>query len=236
MLMVFKRTSNQTALEAVKRRIHASLFEIRLWNDDLRAIFRAQFDILRHNLTYLRLSLVPMFWMFVPFVLVVAQLQFHYGYDTLEPGDHALVKVQLREGTAGVRPDLVLDAPAGIRVETPGVWIADEREMAWRIAVEEQGDYQLTIRLDGQSFPKSLKVGGGVELLSPIRHGRGLVDQILYPAEGPLPGDTAIEAIHVGYRDRSVSLLGFELHWLLWFLILSIAFAFALRGRMGVTF
>src|SRR4249920_997963 len=80
MLLVVRRTSNQHALDQVKRQIHAALFEIRLFNDDLRAIFRAQADMLRHNLTYLRLSLAPMIWMFVPFVLVIAQLQFQYGY------------------------------------------------------------------------------------------------------------------------------------------------------------
>ena len=83
MLLVVRGTSNQRALDDVKRQIHAALFEIRLFNDDLRAIFRAQGDMLRHNATYLRLSLVPMLWMIVPLALVMAQLQFHYGYQGL---------------------------------------------------------------------------------------------------------------------------------------------------------
>ena len=62
MLIVFKRTSNQAALAEVKRRIHAGLFEIRLFNDDLRAIFRAMGSILLHNLNYLRYSLVTLIW------------------------------------------------------------------------------------------------------------------------------------------------------------------------------
>ena len=37
MLLVFKRTSAQDQLAAVKRRIHAGLFEIRLFNDDMLA-------------------------------------------------------------------------------------------------------------------------------------------------------------------------------------------------------
>jgi hypothetical protein len=77
MLVVFKRTSNQTKLDRVKRQIHASLFEIRLWNDDFGAILRAQLDILRHNLGYLRLSMVPLLFLLPPLALVIAQLQFH---------------------------------------------------------------------------------------------------------------------------------------------------------------
>ena len=41
MLLIFRMTSNQEALEKVKAGIHAGLFEIRLWNDDIRAILRA---------------------------------------------------------------------------------------------------------------------------------------------------------------------------------------------------
>ena len=64
---------------------------------------RAQVDILRHNLTYVRLSLAPMLWMFVPLLLLIAQLQFYYGYDGLVPGQSALVKVRVKQG-ASPRP------------------------------------------------------------------------------------------------------------------------------------
>ena len=60
MLLVVKRTSNQEALAAVKRQIHACMFEIRLLNDDLGAILRAQVELLRHNGRYLLLSLPPL--------------------------------------------------------------------------------------------------------------------------------------------------------------------------------
>ncbi|UCF66078.1 MAG: hypothetical protein JSV80_09735, partial [Acidobacteriota bacterium] len=86
MLIAFKKTSNQPALAAVKRKIHACLFEIRLFNDDMGAILSALLRLLRHNLTYLRLSVTPMLWIIVPFVLIVAQLQFIYGYHGLRPG------------------------------------------------------------------------------------------------------------------------------------------------------
>ena len=97
MLLVYKRTSNQDRLEAVKRQIHACLFEIRLFKDDVPAILRAQTEILRHNAKYLALSLVPMLWMIVPLTLVIAQLQFHYGYRGLRPGEDFIVKARLSQ-------------------------------------------------------------------------------------------------------------------------------------------
>ena len=100
MLLVFKATSDQVRLAAVKRQIHACLFEMRLFNDDLAAVFRAQLEILKHNLSYMRLSLVPMVWMIVPLLLLIAQLQFHYGYRGFQPGQSVMLKVRLQPGSA----------------------------------------------------------------------------------------------------------------------------------------
>jgi hypothetical protein len=113
MLLVYKRLSNQTKLEQVKRQIYAGIFEIRLFNDDFRAILRAQGEILRHNLRYLGYSLVPMAWMLVPLLLVVAQLQFHYGYEGLKPGHPTLLKVKLKR--TGPRGCWVRRRPASRR-------------------------------------------------------------------------------------------------------------------------
>ena len=80
------------------------LFEIRLFNDDLRAILRAQSEILRTNLTYLKLSLWPMVWILPPLVLVMVQLQFHYGYSGLEIDDPVLLEVDFKEGRVSEEP------------------------------------------------------------------------------------------------------------------------------------
>ena len=237
MLLVFRATSNQQAIRDVKRRIHAGIFEIRLFNDDLRAMFRAQFDILRHNLTYLRLSLVPMVWMLVPLVLLIAQLQFYYGYDGFGPGQSAIVKVRLKESaspSSGRAPAVALEAPSGLRVETPLVWIPSEREAAWRIGLETPGDHELTVKLDGRSVTKKVRVSDQVGWRTPERLEAGFLNQLLYPAEAPVDADVPIEAILVAYPEREISLLGYGTHWMIAFFVLSLAFAFALKSRFGV--
>ena len=125
MLLGFRKVSDQDALDAVKRRIYGGVYEIRLYKDDLLTIFSAQLGILRETMTYFRLSMVPMLWMMVPIVIVVIQLQFQYGYASLEPGQTALVQVELTEegaehidATDGA--GISLEAPDGVRVETPG--------------------------------------------------------------------------------------------------------------------
>ncbi len=239
-LLIFKRVSNQDALSEVKRKIHAGLFEIRLFNDDLPAILRAQVEILRHNLTYLRYSLTPMLWILPPLVLLMVQLQSHYGYAGLEVGEPVLVQVQFKEGSAAgveregsTRPTAELVLPDGLEAETGSVWIPSKREMAWRISATKPGDYELKIDLDGEVYTKSVRVRDDVVRRSPVRVAPNVIDQLLYPAEAPLPAGAAIVAISVGYpEDAAWPLMP---RWMWIFFGLSMVFAFALRNRMGVT-
>jgi hypothetical protein len=244
MLCVFKAASNQKDITAVKRRIQAGLFEIRLFSDDLSTILRVQLDILRHTLTYLRLSLVPMLWMIVPFILIAAQLQFHYGYRGLDPGQTALVKVQLKEGwnqnevvapaRPATKPRVWLFAPAGITVETPSVWMPMLREMDWRVRALRWGAYDLRVKAGERVCTKDVQVSREVRRRSPVRIEAGFLNQLLYPAEDPLPTDSPIKSITVTYPDNLI-ILGLPF-WLIVFIALSTVFAFALKKPFGVDF
>lgn len=234
-LLVFKATSNQERLAEVKRKIHAGLFEIRLYNDDLRAILRAQNEILRSNLRYLWHSLPPMLWIIPPLFLVLAQLHFHYGYRGLEPGDPALLTVKLKPGAEvdNPKPPLRLEVPEGLRLDSAGVWAPSLRETTWRLVAEEPGDYRIGVGLGGESWDKSVRVSEAVVRRSPLRPS-GLLDQLLYPAEPPLPAASPIESIALDYPDTGIGLFAMPT-WMWVFFILSLIFAFALRNRLGVT-
>lgn len=237
MLLVFKRTSNQGAIDAIKRKIHASLFEIRLFNDDIRFILRAQLDILRHNLTYVRLSFVPFLWMFVPLTLLIAQLQFIYGYDAIHPGDKAMVKVKLKEGwdRSAPKPDATLAATGGVEVASDGVWVPEKGEMAWNVLGKSAGSHALELTWNGEKISKSVDVGTGHGKRSPFRYAPGFVNAVLYPVEPPLPASSPLESIEVRYADAEVGAFGWEAHWMIVFFILSLVIAFALRKPFGVT-
>jgi hypothetical protein len=241
MLIVFKLVSDQKRLVAVKNQITACLFEIRLFSDDLPAIFRAQGEILRHNLTYMRLSLSPKLvgLMILPLVVLIAQLQFHYGYQGLKPGQAVLVKVQLKDagssGASAVAPAARLEAPAGLRVDTPAIWLPALRELAWQITPEREGAYELKITVGNETLTKSVDATRQVRRRSPVRVEPKLWKEFLYPAEDPLPAASVAREISVGYLENKVNFFGWGLNWMIAFFILSIVFAFVLKGRFGVT-
>ena len=241
LLIVFKHTSNQKALEDVKRKIHAGLFEIRLYNDDFRAIMRAQSGILRANLTYMRYSMAPMIWTLPPLILLIAQLQFHYGYDGLAPGQEVLLKVEFSEGaySGDEKPPVTVTTPEGLQLDDLAVWIPTLGEMAWRLTADAPGHYELEIRngtgdADDATATKTVRVTDSVVRRSPFKV-RGFLNELIYPAEASLPSGGAIESITVTYPEANVDVFGFELHWMIVFFVLSIAFAFILRGPFGVT-
>jgi len=235
LLLIFKRTSNQEALTAVKAKITAGLFEIRLFNDDLRSMFQAQGQILRRTLTYMRLSLVPMLWTLPPLILVIAQLQFHYGYEGFTPGDSTQLQVVLKpDAVPSGKPAIRVSSSNGLSVVEPAVWVPSLREMAWRIDVDAPGSYELGISLGSAAATKSVDASNLIVRRSPLRS-RGFLDELIYPAEAALPADSPFASITIDYDDATVSFFGFGIHWLIAFFVISIAFAFALRKPFGVT-
>jgi hypothetical protein len=241
MLWVFKRVSNQRRLSEIKRRIHAGLFEIRLFKDDLRAMFKAQGEILFANLAYLGHSLVPLLWMIVPFALLVGQLQFHYGFRGLAPRESTVVTVGLEEGwektgiaTLDGRPEVKLEVPPGLRLETPALWIRSKNELAWRVKAESPGDFEINVLAAGESYSKSLRVSGDIVRLAPARVSAGLVGELLNPAEPPLPKSCPLRSIRVSYASSGPMIL--EVSFWIWIFVgLTIVVAFVLRRPMGVT-
>jgi uncharacterized membrane protein (DUF106 family) len=237
-LLVFKWTSNQQRIAEVKRRIHACLFEIRLFNDDLRAILRAQGEILRHVLHYQGLALKPMIWILPPLVLLMVHLHAYYGFRGFVPGDSALLQVELNddwfESASGDRPELRLELPLGLRLETPAMWVPALAEMNWRMASDDWGDYVLRFSIAEEEISKSVRVTDRVVRLSPIRPPASFMDQLEWPSEQPLAASSAVKSISVAYPDQSV--LGWEWRyaWMVVFFALTMVFAIALKGRFGV--
>ncbi len=236
MLPVVARTSDQKRLAETKRGIHASLLEVRLFNDDLRAVLRALGDALRHNAIYLRLSLVPLAWMVIPLALLVTHLQPFYGYTGLVPDAAALVTVELRH--APNRTDAVsaaLEVPAAIRVETDAVRLASSNEVLWRIVPTAIGSYTMTVRVNGIDVTKTLHVSDRAARRSPKRVAAGLADQLLYPSERPLPGDSPVAGITVKYPEPGISVFGWRVHWMVVYAVLSMACALVLARRFRIT-
>jgi hypothetical protein len=210
LLLVIRTSSDQHALAAVKRQMHADLLEIRLFNDDLAAMFRAERAFLRHNATYLRLSLVPSLWTIIPVVIAMPHLEAYFGYRGPAIGQSILVTAQL---ASHADPEARLDLPAGVRAETPPVWVPALQQVVWRLTADANGDYRLRLRIGAESFDKMLSVSDRLTRRSPTRTGAGLLDGWAHPSEGPLPTAAPVQSIRIEYPDRDFDILGWRVSW-----------------------
>jgi hypothetical protein len=106
--------------------------------------------------------------------------------------------------------------------------------VAWRIAAQRPGDYLLNVQVGEEVFTKLVRVSDAIVRRSPLRPDGRLLNQILYPAERPLPAGAEVESIAVTYPGRVIRVLGREMHWMVVFFVMSIVFALALKRPLKV--
>jgi len=244
-LIAFKWTADQRALVAAKRAMQAAIFEMRLFNDDVVALIRAQGDVLRHTLRYLRLSFAPTLWLIVPMLALLQHMEFRYGYTGLTIGAPVLVKLRLgdaiqgrdsgaSETAPGTGAVAVLEAPDGVSVETPAVSLPSDGEIAWRVRPRAGGSYQLRVHVAGTVLTKTMVVSDAVARRSPVRPDAGLLNQLRYPSEAPLPAGSGLAAITIAYPDCPFSVAGWNIGWSGVYLALTLVFALVLKRPLRV--
>jgi hypothetical protein len=232
MLWVFGKVSNQKAIERLRNQTRGNLLGVLLYQHDLKVVLRLHGLILRDTLFYLGHTLLPMLVLTVPLVPVLAQLNLFFSSRPLQPGEAAVVKLKLND-LAAVPAEVNLEGNSAVKVETPGIHIPSEREIAWRIRAAQLGTGRLIFRIGQETVEKEVRVGGRWGAASARKTGNWL-DLLLYPGEEPLQPGQSAKSIEVRYQPLSLTVMGWSLHWLILFFILSIAVSFAFKGVLGV--
>ena len=106
-----------------------------------------------------------------------------------------------------------LQASDAIRVDTPAVVLSGPGEVLWRIVATTPGEHVVTIRTGSSELAKTVHVSTGAARRSPVRVS-GLIDQLLYPSEPPLPADSVATEIAAPYPEPGLEVLGWRVHWL----------------------
>lgn len=234
MLWVFGRFSNQDKIRGVKDLLKAHMLELRLFVDEPSLIWQAQKSLVSANLRYMGLMLRPFLILLVPMGLTIALLDPYYGVAPLPLDRPAIVAVQLNRALDAAAPSPVLQAPEGIVVETPVLRSSGSTVLSWRIRATRPVSGILKIGLAGVEVGKNIEAGDGPRYTPPRRVASWL-EWLASPGEPLLPAGP-VSAIEVNYPGAEVRWLGLELHWLIWFVIVSFAAALLLKSRMGVSF
>jgi hypothetical protein len=225
MLWIFSKTSDQVRLKAVKNKVWAALYELRVYVDDPRVSWRAQKSLFAANLRYLGLALRPALWMIVPVALLLLHLEAFYARAPLPVGRETIVTMGMSRDWNPNSPPPELSAPPEVRVVGPPVRAIDAREVSWRIVPVNPISGKLTFHVDGQPIGKMIEAGTRQRFI-PGRSVSSAVQALWSPDERRIPSDR-VQWIDIRYPEAPGN-------WLLWFFAVSMAAALAFKKYFGV--
>jgi hypothetical protein len=239
-LLAFPHVSWQRGIVLVKDRIKFNLLAIRIFQDDLPNVLKSTGLTLGWNFAYLGLNLLPMAALAGPFMVVWFQLNALYAFDPLAVGDKQILAVELRPGTAAERVEV--RAPPGLEILRTAVH-ADPKEP--RLLVELRaaaaGRHALVLAHGGEEIAKEVPVGERGRRLSPMRSSSPLSwfaaqkDPVVWFGEPVLPDSSFLRAIHVELPPRPFGFMdGGEISIMIWFIVVTLAVGFGLKGVFGV--
>ena len=215
--LVVRFTADHRRLAAARRGMYAAVLELRLFNDNPTAMWRAQRDLISHNVQYARGLLWPS--ALTVFLVAAAMLLVGANFSTtgLAPDRAAILSVHLAQPPSGGAPSATLDAPAEVGVETGAVWFPSAQDVAWRLRPRTWGEFVIHLRVEGQALTEAVSVTEGIRQRSDKRR---------------VSGRGAVESISLTYPARSFRLFGYALSWLAVYAIATLGFAILFR-RLG---
>jgi hypothetical protein len=206
---LFRLTSNNSRRERLWRQLWANLFAIRLYADEPRLVLEGLLGVITANAGLLITALPALLIMSALGILLFGPLDRIFGVAPFDVSNPRVLTVRLKH-LDGDWPDMRLETPDWITVDSPPVHVFNQREISWRI------------RANKPSVGVVKVIGGGdiVETKIDIRSWPACVQLSVSDVSMPAP-------------EQTLSLLGISLNWVWWFSIFSILLAFPLHWLLS---
>jgi len=246
-LLLFKQISWQAGIKSTKDKIKGHMIAIRLYQDDLRIVFGSVLKILLRNFQYLGLNFGPILPLFVPFVLIAAQLVVRYGFDplpvhsqaelsTMLPGRCTELEIRMKRGREAEVASLTVEFPGHLRALSPLTRNERDGIAVIEFAAVEAGTGQVDLKVEGRPAGGKWVVAGSeaARSMQPERVS-GFFASWLWPAEPTLPSDSPIDLVRFSYPSRDLGYLpGGPFGVLLTFFLASIVFGIAILKPLNI--
>lgn len=233
LLIIFKYTSNQTAIGQVRDNIKANLLALKLFKDSLAVTLEAQGRIFKAALLLLAHAIRPMLVMMVPVCLLLGQMGLWYQARPLKPGEEALVTMKLNNKIEPSWPNVTVESLPSADIITGPIRVLSQHEVLWKIKARKSGYHPIVFQVENQKIEKELAVGSGYMRVSVKRPGWHWADVILYPLEKPFAPDSIVQSISIDYPARISRISGTD-RWVIYFFVASLLFALLFRPVMRV--
>lgn len=233
-LLVFKRVSNQSAIRRSRNRVVARVIEIVLYRENILGVFSNGGRILASFGPYLWHGLRPFLVLALPMALLLFQLAAWLEWQPVQPGESVVVTATLVPSSPVLDTPLSLIPAPPLRVDVGPVRVPAENLASWRVRSDQAGAASADLRVGESVVSQTLRAGTGLDRLGPRRLPPGAWRNLLMPAAPPLPADGPLRQVEILYARRDLPLGPFRVHWLVAFLVVTLAAGLAIHPLLGV--
>jgi len=241
LLTVFKKLSNQDKIKFHKNKIFGYFLEIAIYRDQFRRTMSGQFNVLRHNLLYMRYFLTPILVMIIPMSLICLQLDYRLGSEPLQTGDSFIIQAALDlKQTPAPRKALAqiaIKTSDNITLESPAIKIPSKSSVYWRARLSKPADktfVRISIDHHEVQAKKITVTGSRASRFSSERRKISSLSDLLYSAGQPIPNNSQFMQIRTDYRAAAYPFLFWNISPIVYFFILTLGFGLLLKPILKV--
>jgi hypothetical protein len=233
-LIIYRAVSSPKKVKETKNQIKANILAIRLYRDFWKTIVGSFFKSLYYTGKYFLLNLGPLLLVLPLMFLLFVQMDIRYGMRPFRPDEEIVVKARFNKELGAVAA--AIPASPYYRPLMNPVYVDALQEVNWKLKAGRNGSTAIAIEIDGTTASKDLVIGDNLPALSNKKLASSSLEHFIYPVEGLLQPQALLKYISIQYPARSIGFLGIRTHWLVWYLVLTMIIALALKNRFGVEF
>lgn len=242
-LILFKKTSHQEKISYHKKQIWGNILQIRLYQDRFFLLVLSVFNILKHNLLYLQQMLIPLLIIMFPLVIFTIQINNRCGYEPLQVNQRFLIRVHLDSRSAAdfdLFENIYCETTSNIELETPPLRMEKEGKVFWRARIvslptSESASYiRVGIQGNDSVIEKSVMTNYRKKRFAPEKKKWSLWNELFHNAERFLSKEAVFDTVSITYHRATYGFLFWNVDAIVLYFLLTLVFAFALKGFMKV--
>ena len=217
--LIFAALVRGERLRQARDALWAALFEIWLYRREPLLVWQAQLALLKANLRYSSILLVPLVLSLLASTPLLIQAHYRFAFAPIPSGGETLLTAVLARPTADVaQMDCKLEWVQGAGELSPSVREPALHRLVWRLRPEGSGEHVLRLTGCGPTVEFPLYVGGFAGSIAPARQA-GVLAHLLAPRTLPLKDDSGWGRMYVEYPRAGIE-------WLIWLTVVSLLCAF----------
>lgn len=215
MILIFKFTSNQKEIGAIRRRMGARALGMLLHLHSPVTVIKTAAALMADNLGYLWRIITPMLVIALPFILTAGALDARYGSMPVPRGMPTTVTLTWDEQPT--REGFTVTG-TGITVIEPVVFVDTLRQTSFRV---QNADPGATVTAGGVTIPLGASAEGSGSVIYRGAARMNLAERLLKPFLASLPLESPLTEATVNIPEARYRILGGRWSWLTVFLVYS---------------